>query len=524
MSLRVLSSFEKRLLTQSIENKRNGTTFAASYSSCNENWDDDITLSTVRDSRLTLPILTHALQRLISKNIELALTINENIEFELLKKIKTDSIIKLVQFGSFKDEKVNCHAGAPPYLLRHIYNNSKFTPGSQQPLWELYIVDESLVIFHGQDVLFDSFSGANFHKLLMEEINQVILNHKPDVELNKLDYIFNRNEIYTDVSLPKSIYDNPKIHLPAKTTDLFNLQTQSFFKSIFFNTVKKPLDVLPFFGSNDEEVHYKNLEEYKSIGELNELESETNLCGTTVFGTISKERFNYLHSIVEQENICFRSLICGITMLCLKPLVQNFDKSITFSMEIDLRDQVNKSEEATKNFGLYYKEIRVECPLSLIDDEKFMKSDEEEADAKTLNEDDSEQMEKLLEFQLKNVTNHVKTVIEENMKRFEKSGFNDDDIRRMKYSNTDEFTSEKEQEKVINICDTSDIVLGATNNKREGLFNLKNTSFTKSLKKNEYMSLCYSYCNDSGLNLCIHFSDSYNMENFVECFQSFIEE
>ncbi|CAB4254179.1 similar to Saccharomyces cerevisiae YPL272C Putative protein of unknown function [Maudiozyma barnettii] len=523
MSLRTLSSFEKRLLTQSIENKRNGTTFAASYYSCNENWDDDITLSTVRDSRLTLPILTHALQRLISKNIELALTINEDIEYELLKRIKTDSIIKLVQFGSFKDEKVNCHAGAPPYLLRHIYNNSKFTPGSQEPLWELYVVDESLVIFHGQDVLFDSFSGANFHKLLMEEINQVILNHKPDTELKKLDYIFNRNEIHTDTVLPKSIYDNPKIHLPAKTTNLFSLQTQSFFKSIFFNTVRKPLDVLPFFSSNDEEVHYKNLEEYKSIGSFNELDSKTNLCGTTVFGTISRDRFNYLNSLVEQENICFRSLICGITMLCLKPLVKNFDNSVTFSMDIDLRNLVDNPEQSTKNFGLYYKEIRVECPLSLINDNEFITS-EDEADSKTLNEEDSEQMEKLLEFQLKNVTNHVKNVINENIRRFEKFGFDDDDIRRMKYSNTDEFSSEKEQEKVINICDTSDIVLGEAEQKREGLFNLKNTSFTKSLKKNEYMSLCYSYCNDTGLNLCIHFSDSYNMENFVECFQSFIEE
>ncbi|KAG0654433.1 hypothetical protein C6P45_003405 [Maudiozyma exigua] len=523
MSLRVLSSFEKRLLAQSIENKRNGTTFAASYHSCNENWDDDITLSTVRDSRLTLPILSHALQRLISKNIELALTINENIEFEILKKVKTDSIIKLVQFSSFKDEKVNCHAGAPPYLLRHIFNNSKFTPGSEQPLWELYIVDESLVIFHGQDVLFDSFSGANFHKLLMEEINEVILNHKPEAELEKLEYVFSNKEIYTDVSLPKSIYDNPKIHLPAKSSELFNLQTQSFFKSIFFNTVKKPLDILPFFNLSDEEPQYKNLEEYKSIGNVASIQKENDLCGTTVFGTISKERFNYLHSIVEHENICFRSLICGITMLCLKPLIKNFNDSITFSMEIDLRSQMSNSENLTRSFGLYYKEIRVECPFSLIDDDEFIKSDSE-SDAKTLNEEDSEQMERLLAFQLKNVTNHVKNVIAENMRRFEKFGFDDDDIRRMKYSDVKGTTFDKDQEKVITICDTSDIVLGENEKKREGLFNLKNTSFTKSLKTNEYMSLCYSYCNDTGLNLCIHFSDSYNMENFVECFQSFIEE
>ena len=74
------------------------------------------------------------------------------------------------------------------------------------------------------------------------------------------------------------------------------------------------------------------------------------------------------------------------------------------------------------------------------------------------------------------------------------------------------------------ICDTSDIVLGNSTEIGNGLFNLKNTSFTKSLNKNEYMSICYSYCVDSGLNICIHFPETYNMENFVECFQSFIEE
>ena len=523
MSLRVLSSFEKKLLTQSVENKRSGITFAATYSSCQENWDDDATLATVKGKRLSMPLLTHALNRLIAKNTELALTINENIEFELLKKIKTDAVIKIVQFGSYKDEKINCHGGAPPYLLRHIFNNAKYTPGNNLPLWELYVVDEAMIVFHGHDALFDSFSGANFHKLLMAEINEVILNRRTDVELSKLDNLFDRTDIVEQVTLPKSIYDHPKIHLPAKSPELFNKQTHSFFKTVYFNAVRKPFDILPFFNFGGDENTLKQLDEYKSIKGSNPLDYETNLCGTTVFGTISRERFGYLHSLVEQENICFKSLICGITMLCLKPLVEDFSKSITFSMQVDLRDYLKHTDEQPRDFGLYYKEIRVECPFSLIDDRSFKDTDSD-SETKTLNEDDSEYMEQLLESQLKNVTEHIKSVISDNMRRFEKSGFDDDDIRRMKYDNSKEDAEDKTQQRVIDICDTSDIVLGNSTEIGNGLFNLKNTSFTKSLNKNEYMSICYSYCVDSGLNICIHFPETYNMENFVECFQSFIEE
>lgn len=523
MSLRVLSSFEKKLLTQSMENKRSGITFAATYSSCKENWDDDATLATVKEKRLSIPLLTYALNRLIAKNTELALTINENIEFELLKKIKTDAVINIVQFGSYKDEKINCHGGAPPYLLRHIFNNAKFTPGNNLPLWELYVVDESMIVFHGHDALFDSFSGANFHKLLMAEINEVILNHRSDVKLSKLDNVFDRTDIVAEVTLPKSIYDHPKIHLPAKNPELFNKQTQSFFKSVYFNALKKPFDVLPFFNLWGDEGSLKQLDEFKSIKGSNPLDYESNLCGTTVFGTISKDRFRYLHSLVEQENICFKSLICGITMLCLKPLVKDFSKSITFSIQVDLRDYVKKPEEQSRNFGLFYKEIRVECPFSLIDNSMF-KDVDSDSETKTLNEDDAEYMEQLLEFQLKNVTNHIRNVVSDNLKKFEKAGFDDDDIRRMKYDNTEDDIEDKSQQKVINVCDTSDIVLGSSTKVGEGMFNLKDTSFTKSLNKNEYMNICYSYCVDSGLNLCIHFPENYNMENFVECFQSFIEE
>lgn len=524
MSLRVLSSFEKKILGQSVEKKRNGITFAATYSSTSEEWSDDATLSTLKDSRLTLPILTHALKNLISKNIELALTINENMEFTLLKNLKTDDVINVIQFSSVKDEKVNCHAGAPPYLLHHIFNNTTFTPGSNKPLWELYIVDESLLIFHGQDTLFDSFSGANFHKFLLDEINSIIIEGKKISKLKKLEYIFYQNDTTKfTYSLPKSIYDNAKIHLPAKSPALLNLQTQSFFKSIYFSTVKKPFEMLSLFGGNDEDNYLKNLKEYKSLPSTKSLIFDTSLCGTTVFGSISKERFSYLHSLVEHEHICFRSLICGITMLCLKPLVKNFDGLITFSMPVDLRKYIKKSDPSPRNFGLYYKDIRVECPLSLIDDRLFG-SENDDYDAKTLNDENSEYTEKLLEHQLKQVTNFVKNVILENIRKFEKFGFDDDDIRRMKYGNTNDNTSEKDQNKIISICDTSDIVLGNTKVKEDSQFNLKNTSFTKSLMSNECMSLCYSYCNDTGLNICIHFPDSYNMESFVECFQSFIDE
>lgn len=502
MSFRSLSSVEKKVLSQSLEGHRNGVVFGAMYSTTPEEWSDDATLLTYKDSRLNVSLLSRALAKLISEHVELYTTITEGLEFAPAKEIKADDVINTITFDSYKDELVNCRFGAPPYLLRHIFNQTIFQPGSGNVLWELFVVDETLVIFHGHDVLFDVFSAANFHKLFLETLNSIPKKGKELSTIFKLDRAVLPR-------FPKSIYDSAKLRLPAKAADLFNLQTQSFFKAIYVNALKKPFNYL---NSNPPQQLKEFRARYADI-----LRTDNNLCGTTIFGNIPPERLERLNCLFKQQDICLKSFFCGMTMLCLKPIVRNFTGTITFCIPADLRSSLEDSSE----FGMFYKDIRVECPLSLIDDQNFsgltVYNGYDSSNVK-LSEKDPKYREQLLEYQFKKVTDHVGTILRQRMKTWEKFGFNDDDIKRMRFSHEEKNNNTK----LIQINDLSDIKIGA-DNVLDGKFHVRELNVTQSLRPGQLMSLSYTH-SEKGLNICIHYPDSYNMESFIECFQSFIED
>lgn len=502
MSFRSLSSVEKKVLSQSLEGHRNGVVFSAMYSSTPEEWSDDATLLTYKDSRLNMSLLSRALTKLISEHVELYTTITESLEFAPVKEIKAEDVINTITFDSYKDELVNCRFGAPPYLLRHIFNQTIFQPGSGNVLWEVFAVDETLIIFHGHDVLFDVFSAANFQKLFMSALNSIPKKGK------EVSTLFNLNRAVLP-HFPKSIYESAKLRLPAKAADLFNLQTQSFFKSLYVNTLKRPFEYL---NSSPPQQLKEFRARYADI-----LRTDNNLCGTTIFGNIPSDRLKHLDCVFKQQNICLKSFVCGITMLCLKPIVKNFSGNITFCVPVDLRSSLDDSSE----FGLFYKDIRVECPLSLIDDQNFnglTVYNGYDATNVKLSEKDPKYREQLLEYQFKKVTDHVVTTLRQRMKAWEKFGFNDDDIKRMRFDCDERNTNTK----LIQINDVSDIQIDAEN-VADGKFSVRELNLTQSLRPGQLMSLSYAH-SEKGLNICIHYPDSYNMEAFVECFQSFIED
>lgn len=531
---RPLSSYEKKLLAQILENNKNGTVFGASYIFENDasitttEWvDDSATLAATRSNSqvskrgaksLTLPLVTRTLKNLIQKYPELYTTVSNNLDFEPLKSIRTPDVLSVVTFDNEKDEKVNCHSGGPPpYLIRHILKNDGFQPGSERPLWNLYLIDESQLVFHSQDILFDVFSAAKFHQLFLKELVDVT-NKSEELE-KPLEFLFQLdNQTAKNYNLPKSIYDSLKLHFPATKPELLNLQTQSFFKSFFFNAVKKPLDFIQLpmtshTGSSNEDESTTFISQEGNQLKLfrtrytNILTSATSNCGNTIFGSVPNERFNYLNSVVQQEKICLRSFIAAITMLCLKPMIKSFNGTLIFSMPMNLRDSIPGASE----FGLIYKDIRVECPLSMIDDSLFGPAPN--------NSENSDYNEKLLEHQFKQIATHVTESIHQRMSSWKKYGYNDSDMKRMKFDNYDEKMSRNTR--LIKINDVSQISFDENNAKFP---HIKSPGFTTSLSPNCLMSLSYTHCEEDGLNICIHYPDGYNMETFVDCFQSFIEE
>ncbi|CCE65596.1 hypothetical protein TPHA_0M00180 [Tetrapisispora phaffii CBS 4417] len=502
MPFRALGGYEKKVLAQTIEGRRNGVVFSSQITfnkKSDEFADDNATLYTGRSvNEVSLKsVLCAALQNIICNHVELYTTINDRLYFTPVLQIETNDVIKTISYDKSKD-KALMKDQISDKLLRHIFNKCDFKPNNGKPLWQFSIANDSTMIFHGHDVLFDIFSTANFEKYLLKEMNDV-LNSNQKLKTVKTLFKFDAERSLTNY--PRSIYENPKLHLPALTSDLLNLQTQSFFKTIYQNTLKKPIDLITSANSNNN----NQLSEYRTRN-TDILSGANSLCGRTVLGEISLERYQHLKMLVEQENISLRSFISAITMVCLKPIVKNFDGSIIFSIPVNLRSLIADSSD----FGLFYKNIKVECPLELINDEKYYTNPE------VLH---SMQNNSLLEIQFERISRHVSDVISQRMKAWEKFGFNDDDIKRMKFSN-DEKTGIAP---IIQINDVTEISFDFGNDNISYSFSVNNLNFTKSLSCNEFMSLFYSHNAQGGLNICIHYPDGYNMEAFVECFQSFIE-
>ncbi|CCH58512.1 hypothetical protein TBLA_0A07220 [Henningerozyma blattae CBS 6284] len=497
--LRPLSSVEKRFLGNSLESEtRHGSVCSGKWVSNSLDISDDATLLSSKDKPLTISLVSRALKILISNHIEMFTTINKNSEFQLLDKINTSDVLHSICFENKKDELVNCHSGAPPYLINYIFSLPYFQPDSKKPLWQLFIVNSSLVVFYGDDTLFDIFAVANFIKLLFEIINSLPYENKEiqDDIIFKLPNIRNISKI----NFPKSIYDNPMLHLPATKPELFNLQTQSFFKSIYLNTFKKSFDYLNFTQQTPI-ILARNHNISKNYNEILHLNSIVK--SELVTGNVSMERYLQLLKLIDAEKIDLKSFFCSIIIMCLKFMITCFDGSIIFKIPYNLRSMQNLRdkenhnsssgpEDSANELGIIYKDIYVEVPLKLIE--------------KIGNED-------VVEEQFKIVCNYINESIQKRIKAWEKNGFNDDDIKRMKFG----------YEQVGNIIEVNDLTSLDLSCSKDSLFHIEDLSLTRNLKKNQILSLSFASNNYNGLNLCINYSTEYKMKDFIDCFQSFME-
>lgn len=459
-------------------------------------------------------ILLKAIKNLINKHIELALAISGKGDWYILKEIKFNQIISTIQFDNLKDEEINCHLGAPPYLLRHIFNQNVFQIGT--PLWKIFILDNSMIYFHGQAPLFDIYSCANFHNLLLIELNQLIQKRNNEDVLNQGKHMEhgkkrkkNQEKIKKDdliwkispqidwQTFPRSIFDNSPLYIPNCTRSNFfkmdfTIEKESFIKSIYFNTMKKPLDFLINTNNNLP----KKLIKVEKYGDL--LDSGSELCGRPVFGTISIERFNYLNDFVTENKINFKSLIVGLIMLCLKPSIKDFNgKPLVFSIRTNLRHLIKNS----RDLGLYYKDIRISVPLSLLDNDTY----------KHIDSSDVDYNEKMNEEQFNFITRHVNDYINERIEQYELDGPVDYDLHTMK--------KQFDPTNYIQINDLSQI--GIANNLP---YKINNFNFTTSLNIYETMSISYTLCGQNGLNVCVHHPENNNFDSFLQNFQQFLED
>ena len=254
---------------------------------------------------------------------------------------------------------------------------------------------------------------------------------------------------------------------------------------------------------------YQQIKEAETEGYLNPMGIHRSLCGNTIFGTISSCRFNELTEKATREQISLKSLICGLIMMSLKPTLNDFSKNMVFSIRVNLRDDVSKS----KTFGLYYRDIIIECPLSLIDDRAIQFSGYRDHVGITAQE--LETYEKVYEQQFKDVTTYIQNVMNEKIGYWK----TDNDIKMMKMM--DDMHQSKDE--IIQINDLTEIDINE-NLSQNDPYCVKSSSMVTSLSKKEMFSVSYTHCEASGLTISIHIPKMRSMESFVENFQAFLDE
>ncbi|SCU79656.1 LANO_0A07052g1_1 [Lachancea nothofagi CBS 11611] len=503
--LRNLNAVERKILCETSSGLRNGAVFSATYfaGSAEREISDNATLQSEKCHRLTESAIWGALSKIIEDHAELRYTVNSDLQFEPLASIKFNDVVHKVEFECYKDEQVNCYGGAPPYLLRHIFDKCFFTLGRGKPLWQLFIVDESMVIFHGHEVLFDDFAAANFHKTFLTVLNslksqntkkvtsQFVFQHRHGLSPLQTS-IFDRQQL----SLLSMIYSPLGSSMPALLKDFYNL------------AIKKPLHF----------IEYGRFEHHTPT--ILNLPSENlkfnQLCGKVVFGTVGNMRLNALQKELDRMGTSLQAFITAATIFCLEPIVDTTLASFSICVPMNLRKSIDKSPE----LGLFHKNVIIDCPAGLRGggNQKFDTFRQENLEGVTLNDAGSSKSDFDTESHFESVLSLVSGKLKSALTRWKTLRFEDDDLKWMKTEALD--SCSPSSSRVVEINDLTGVDFSTS---RDDRYHIRDVCASKSRNSDTFISVSYCSSSSTGLTLGIHYYENSIIDNFVERLETFID-
>ncbi|XBW34707.1 hypothetical protein QEN19_000274 [Hanseniaspora menglaensis] len=509
MPLRNLSEVEKLFAQQTIQSKRNGIISASVYT-CLEEEDmlkeETATLTSIKSLRVAggpeCHLIKKALKMLIHENEVLQVCVNKDLKFDILSVIEFDDVFTKLDFDSLIDEKLSCYHSLPLPLLKEIFNKMNFD--FEKPLWRVYVVDENMIIFHGNECLFDNFSMMILQKKMQECLIKVKIQSKEKLDMQDKKIIF-KSSNNSSVKFSKSIYDSGKLYIPSVGRKIFNSQAQFFFKKIYKDVIKKPIELLTGTVSD--------------ITNCDVLSNKYNdLCGNTVFGNLNVNEYNNLKQFLVKENLSLKSFIATVAMMCFdfdleatknKHFVNN---ELAFQFPFNIRKNDPSAQLDTLNF----KNITIACPLKFATDKNFIEYDFYNCyDANNVRFplDDPEFKEKLLDFNFEQISELFESSLNAREKAWRRCGLNDDDFKRMKMMASDNFVLAK----AVEINDLTEFNLEMPLNSN---YLLKDLFFIKSANPQNFISISLTTTTLSGLSISITYPDGYELDDFVIKFEA----
>ncbi|SCU80174.1 LAFA_0B07910g1_1 [Lachancea sp. 'fantastica'] len=480
---------KKNVIFDTTNGLQNGVVFAATYedASLSAASEQGVKNSSKSGQGLTQNKIQIALAKVIDNYAELRTTVNSDMQFELLDCVPYDDVVLNVQLECFNDKHLDCHGGIPPYILRQILSNNTWSTG--KPLWKLLLVRDKMLIFHGHDALFDSYTAANFHKLFLNALNS-------------------SEESPSKVSKFISQYGAKLTHLQKSC---FNRQPAPVCSpelcSCYDGTSSAAEGCNSFFRAKPS--FSLEHEQYDRVmmpsAALYNNARPVPLCGKVVFGIVDTTRLSVLQSYVKDSATTLQMFLAAATIFSLENANFKHLANLSFAIPMCPRNSKVKASEG----GFSPNNVFLNFPFSDNNDESLKISDHklEDLDGATLKDQAfaNEQSDKGLRFEA------LLSAVSKKMK----------DAKRVLDNTRNEDLNHRKSTKtpVVEIIDLTSHTFPKS---EKDQYFIQDAYAARSRKTDVFMSIHFCLAS-SGLTVSIHYPEESSMDVFVEHFESLME-
>lgn len=208
-----------------------------------------------------------------------------------------------------------------------------FRFGIESPLWRVIVLNNETVIFYCDHILFDGVSLANFHHLLLENMNQV----KSSEE--KLDRLF-------DFKL-----DSFGVSYSPNHCDIYNAKWHTVIWALYHELVPRSIK---FYVQKCKRLFDPNepkLTGYSFKG--NHVLRLKDFRVNSIYVNVPPEKLSFMLKECRYQRVLMTALISYISLAAIKQVTKNADLAVGFP--VSMRDKIKLRYPQDTTFGIFVK-------------------------------------------------------------------------------------------------------------------------------------------------------------------------
>lgn len=257
---------------------------------------------------------------------------------QLMDKFKLKDVLTVVD-----DPKENCET-----QIDRVHNYY-FPYGGSEPLWKIVLINKKQVLFYCDHVPFDGTAATNFHKILMET-------------LNNIEKTETKNEF---IGMESIVYDSSKVigdnHLPPSPSEILDSTVPVSRHAYELALHNLPLSLSKWVRHWFSDNKYAHLMDY-----IPRKVPPPGVDDRPAWLHLSPEKVKKLLKLCRDNNTKITALLSVISMLSAKDFIAGHDNRLCWP--VNLRDRIDTEKASnlcsnyTPEFGLYIGFVFAELP------------------------------------------------------------------------------------------------------------------------------------------------------------------